>query len=252
MQDKQTTINSKAWNTKAYEAWTIQFGHPEAQAEKLKLNGKHKLRRWIKYIGDPNGMRIINLLGSAGSKAIPLALLGADVTIVDISKENQKYASEVARYANVKLNYILSDVLNIPAENNLRNYDLVLMEFGVLHYFSNLEPIFELVNNLLRNNGRLILTDFHPFTSKSSNYFDSNLVEEKIAFSDILSEEDRKDLPKVLLRKWTMGEILSTLAEKNMILRKLEEEPHHINSGVPAFYTIVADKINEHQSPLIP
>ncbi|WP_245697148.1 hypothetical protein [Paenibacillus oryzae] len=126
------------------------------------------------------------------------------------------------------------------------------MEFGILHYFSNLEPIFELVNNLLRNNGRLILTDFHPFSSKGSNYFDSNLVEEEIAFSDFLSEEDRKDIPKVLLRKWTMGEILSTLADKNMILRKLEEEPHHINSGVPAFYTIVADKTNKHRSPLIP
>ena len=49
-----------------------------------------------------------------------------------------------------------------------------------------------------------------------------------------------------------MGEILSTLAEMNMSLRKLEEEPHHINSGVPAFYTIVADKVNEHPSPLIP
>ncbi|MCM3633550.1 class I SAM-dependent methyltransferase [Paenibacillus camelliae] len=252
MQEKQTTTNSIAWNTNAYEAWTNHYGHPEVQAENLKLNGSHKLRRWLKYIGDPNGKKIINLLGSTGSKAIPLALLGADVTIVDISNENQRYALEVARYANVKLNYVLADVLNIPAEMNLSNYDLVLMEFGILHYFSNLNPIFELVNNLLRNNGRLILTDFHPFSSKGSNYFDSSLVEEKIAFSDFLSEEERKDQPKVLLRKWTMGEILSTLADKNMVLRKLEEEPHPLSSGAPAFYTIVADKINEYQTPLIP
>lgn len=77
----------------------------------------------------------------------------------------------------MKLNYIVADVLNIPAEMNLRNYDLVLMEFGILHYFSDLNPIFELINNLLKNNGRLILTDFHPFSSKGSNYFDANLVE---------------------------------------------------------------------------
>ncbi|WP_245697150.1 hypothetical protein [Paenibacillus oryzae] len=112
MQERLTATNNKAWNTKAYEAWVLHFGPPGVQAENLKLNGRHKLRRWIKYIGDPNGKRIINLLGSTGSKAIPLALLGADVTIVDISKENQQYASEVARYANVKLNYILADVLN--------------------------------------------------------------------------------------------------------------------------------------------
>src|SRR5690606_41720972 len=100
MQEKQTMTNSIAWNTNAYEAWTNHYGHPEVQAENLKLNGSHKLRRWLKYIGDPNGKKIINLLGSTGSKAIPLALLGADVTIVDISNENQRYALEVARYAN--------------------------------------------------------------------------------------------------------------------------------------------------------
>jgi len=265
MQERQTAANNKAWNTKAYEAWVTHFGPPEVQAENLKLNGRHKLRRWIKYIGDPNGKRIINLLGSTGSKAIPLALLGADVTVIDISRENQRYALEVAGYADVKLNYIVADVLNIPSEMNVSDYDIVLMEFGILHYFSNLTPIFELVHNILRKNGRFILTDFHPISSKlldsmdgsimvkeGSDYFYSNLVEEKIAFSDFLHEDDRTDLPKVLLRKWTMGEILSTLADKNMYLRKLEEEPHHINSGIPAFYTIIADKTAVNLTPLTP
>lgn len=265
MQERLTSANSKAWNTKAYEAWVTHFGPPEVQAENLKLNARYKLRRWIKYIGDPNGKRIINLLGSTGSKAIPLALLGADVTIVDISRENQRYALEVASYADVKLNYILADVLNIPNDRNLSDYDVVLMEFGILHYFADLNPIFELVYNLLKNGGRFILTDFHPFSNKlldgvnntisikeGSSYFNSNLVEEKIAFSDMLPEADQKDLPKVLLRKWTMGEIVSALADKNMFIRKLEEEPHHINSSIPAYYTIIADRISVDTTPLIP
>lgn len=49
-----------------------------------------------------------------------------------------------------------------------------------------------------------------------------------------------------------MGEILSTLADKNLFLRRFEEEPHHINSGIPAFYTIVADKVSVNHVPLIP
>jgi len=103
MQERLTTVNGKAWNTKAYEAWLAHFGPPDKQAENLKQNGKYMLRRWLKYIGDPNEKRIINLLGSTGSKAIPLALLGADITIVDISSENRRYAMEVASHANVKL-----------------------------------------------------------------------------------------------------------------------------------------------------
>ncbi|MCJ8013571.1 class I SAM-dependent methyltransferase [Paenibacillus sp. KQZ6P-2] len=182
-----------------------------------------------------------------------------------MSSENRQYALEVANYAGVKLNYILADVLNIPDDLNLHEYDIVLMEFGILHYFANLNPIFELVHNLLKNNGRFILTDFHPFSSKlindtngtvsfkeNANYFNSNFVEEDIAFADFLSEKDRKSLPKVLLKKWTIGEILSTLAEKNMFLRKFEEEPHHINNNIPAFYTIIADKVSMNSVPLIP
>lgn len=165
----------------------------------------------------------------------------------------------------MKLNYILADVLNIPDDINLSDYDIVLMELGILHYFVDLNPIFELVYNVLRKDGRFILTDFHPFSSKlldgmdstisikeGSNYFDSNLVEEKISFTDFLPKEDRIDLPKVLLRKWTMGEIVSTLANKNIFVRKLEEEPHHINSSVPAYYTMIADKLSVNPTPLIP
>ena len=34
------------------------------------------------------GLKIANICGSCGKKAIPLALLGADVTVFDISEEN--------------------------------------------------------------------------------------------------------------------------------------------------------------------
>lgn len=133
MQEEQTEVNKLAWNTKAYDAWTIHFGTPSEQAEKLRKDPKYPLRRWLKYIGEPRGQRIINLLGSTGSKAIPLAILGAEVTIVDISKENMQYALEVSKAVDVKVDYINADVLNIPNEEDLRGFDIVLMEFGILH-----------------------------------------------------------------------------------------------------------------------
>jgi ubiquinone/menaquinone biosynthesis C-methylase UbiE len=55
---------------------------------------------------------------------------------------------------------------NIPNENELRNFDIVLMEFGILHYFSDLNSIFSVVFRMLKQNGRFILTDFHPFAHK--------------------------------------------------------------------------------------
>ena len=73
-----------------------QYGTPDELAVELKLEHKHHLRYWLKYIGDPAGKRVINLLGSHGRKAISLALLGADVTVVDISEENRLYAMQTA------------------------------------------------------------------------------------------------------------------------------------------------------------
>jgi ubiquinone/menaquinone biosynthesis C-methylase UbiE len=264
MQGMQTEINRLAWNTKAYDAWMIHFGTPTEQAEKLKKDPKHPLRRWLKFIGEPKGKRIINLLGSTGGKAIPLAILGAEVSIVDISEENMRYALEVAKAAGVKVQYINADVLNIPHEEDLMNFDIVLMEFGILHYFSDLNVMFSVITRMLKPNGRFILTDFHPFASKlltddengivlneNGNYFDAELREDNIAYTSFIPEHERSSLQKVLLRKWTFGEILSAIASQGMYLRILEEEPNPQHNRFPAFYTVVADKIKA-DSPLIP
>ncbi len=38
-------------------------------------------------------------------------MLGADVTVVDFSSENKKYALELAKASEVQIQYVLSDVL---------------------------------------------------------------------------------------------------------------------------------------------
>lgn len=65
----------------------------------LQQDPAHTLRYWLKYTGDPSGLKVLNLLGSHGRKAICFSLLGADVTVVDISEENRLYACEVAEAA---------------------------------------------------------------------------------------------------------------------------------------------------------
>ncbi|WP_141502913.1 hypothetical protein [Paenibacillus luteus] len=96
MQEELANANKVAWETKAYQAWVQTYGTPDELASELKLKHKHHLRYWLKYIGNPTGKRVINLLGSHGRKAISLALLGADVTVVDISEENRLYAIQTA------------------------------------------------------------------------------------------------------------------------------------------------------------
>ncbi|MFD2611442.1 class I SAM-dependent methyltransferase [Paenibacillus gansuensis] len=262
MQEELASANKAAWETKAYDAWVHHYGTPDELASHLKLEHKQHLRYWLKYIGDPKGKRVINLLGSHGRKAISLALLGAHVTVVDISEENRLYAIQTAAAAGVELNYICSDVLHIPNEDTLGEFDIVLMEFGILHYFTDLNSIFSVVRRRLGKQGRLILTDFHPFArawmntynlkQPIGNYFDDNVREGEVAFAKLLPEEERPELGKVLVRSWTVGDIITSVGTAGLFIRIFEEIPSPVDQRFPEFYTLIADRTDTELSPLFP
>lgn len=62
-----------------------ELGSPSELARDMLDNPEEYLRRHLELLGDVKGKKIANLLGYCGKKAIPLAILGAEVTIVDIS-----------------------------------------------------------------------------------------------------------------------------------------------------------------------
>ncbi|WP_340022336.1 methyltransferase domain-containing protein [Paenibacillus sp. FSL K6-1096] len=262
MQEQMSITNKAAWESKAYQAWTQHHGTPDALAVRLKQNPTHKLRYWLKYTGDPAGLKVLNLLGSHGMKAICFALLGAEATVVDISEENRLYACEVAEAAGIRLNYICADVMNIPAEETLGTFDVVLMEFGVLHYFTDLNAVFALIRRHLKASGRLLLTDFHPFarawlTTKTlqhptGSYFDDSLRAGEVAYAKLLPEEERAGLPQVVTRSWTLGDILTSVASQGLSIRAFEEIPSAEDPRFPEFYTLVADAAEGLLSPLYP
>lgn len=260
MQENFAHVNKEAWEKKAYQAWVSEYGTPDELAQKLKLDPRHPLRYWLKYTGNPSGKKVLNLLGSHGRKAVCFALLGADVTVVDISEENVLYANEVAAAAGVKLNYICSDVLHIPDEEALGKFDIVLMEFGILHYFTDLSSIFSLASRKLGPDGRLILTDFHPFArtwmetrnlqNPTGLYFDETIHEGEVAFAKLLPEEERPSLGKVLTRSWTVGDIISSAAAAGLCIRTFEEIRNAQDPSFPEFYTLIADKMDVQLTPL--
>ena len=260
-QKQLSTINEKSWNTAAYEAWTNRHGAPEDYAKKIMEDPTREVAHYLPYIQSPKGKRIINLLGSKGNKAVALALLGSDVTVVDISASNAKYANELADAARVSIQYVVSDVLHVQLSES---FDIVLLELGVLHYFLDLKPLFQKIATLLKRDGMLILRDYHPVYTKllgvdhpsfraSGNYFDEELIEDDVAYSILLTEAQKESLPKTTIRRWTLGEIITTLAEERFKIEKLVEEhgshqrwvfpstaPEGIEERIPGLYTIIA------------
>lgn len=258
-----TQSNQASWNDNAYQAWLNRFGQPEEAAARIKKDPAKRIGELYKYVGDIRQKKIMNLLGSNGSKAVALALLGADVTIVDYSADNERYANELAVEAGVRIQYIVADVLQLPADALSQSYDIVLMEQGILHYFQDLLPLFEVVSRLLARGGRLILQDFHPVSTKlitskgkkanirkhkvTGDYFDTSLIEKEVAFAKYLDSSAIPDASrKVRLRNWTLGEIVTSIAAEGLYVKSLEELPNLscdvFDKGIPKSYIIVAVK----------
>lgn len=261
MQEDHTKINEIAWNQLAYDAWINRFGQPYEAVAKIKENPLKRLGALAKYLTEVKGKKICNLLGSNGVKAVALSLLGAHVTVVDFSYDNYRYAENLAREAHVDLQYIVSDVLKLPLDELMEQYDVVFCELGILHYFTDLHPFFRTAYKLLKPKGTFLIEDFHPVSTKlittkgkkhkiNGDYFSNAIEETEVAYMkyvsgiENLTEEEKKALPKAYLRKWTLGEIVTSIADEGFYIKVLEESesPKPEDKGIPKLFTIKAEK----------
>ncbi|SFC19749.1 Methyltransferase domain-containing protein [Bacillus sp. OV322] len=250
-----TEHNEQAWNQNNYLALINRYGRPEDMAEKIRQNPAWRLHPFYKYLGDLNGKKVAHLMGSNGVKAAALALLGAEVTVADFSKENKAFAEELAASCGVDINYIVSDVLSLPQAELGGKYDLVLMELGVLHYVIDLQPLAEVIRALLKKGGRFVLHEFHPISTKlisssgkkhkvTGNYFDPEIENNRVAFTKHMPEQEQESLSNVVQRKWTIGELITAIGQSGLVIKVLEEEPNHKihDIGLPKTYTLVCEK----------
>lgn len=243
--------NKKAWEFSAYDFWIKADGSPAERAKKDIENPKGMLRKYASYFDTYEGLRIANICGSCGKKAIPLALLGADVTIFDISEDNKKYACEVADFANVHINYVIGDVLEIDMNKYKGYFDVVFMEGGILHYFHDIDEFMQVMSCLLKENGKMICSDFHPFAKISDilnfeqpamSYFSTEVFEGEMAHARFYDDEIRKQMPKCSYRKYTISEIINGIIKNGFELEKFDEHPAWTNDNVPGEFTAIAKK----------
>lgn len=86
--------NKTAWEYSAYDFRVEHNGTPEERARPDAKDPVKMLRRYAAYFDRYEDVKIANICGSCGKKAVPLALLGAQVTMFDISEDNRRYALE--------------------------------------------------------------------------------------------------------------------------------------------------------------
>lgn len=243
--------NKMAWEYNAYDFWIKNSGKPEERARKDVENPLGMLKRYADYFDTYKGIRIANICGSCAKKAIPLAVLGADVTVFDISEDNKRYALEVADAAKVHIDYVVGDVLEIDKKKYQNYFDVVFMEGGILHYFHDINEFMQIMYHLCKNDGKMICSDFHPFQKisdilnfeqASMDYFSTEVFEGEMAHARSFSDEIRKQMPLCSYRKYTISEIINAVINSGFILNRFDEHPAWTNKELPGEFTLIAQK----------
>ena len=246
--------NKAAWEFNAYDFWVQHTGLPGNVAQKILADPMRSLRFHASYFKAFQGIRVANICGSCGKKAVPLAVLGADVTVFDISESNKKYAMELAAAAQVSIHYEVCDVMEIYLAKYAASFDVVFMEGGILHYFHDLEKFMGMMHTLLKQDGYMICSDFHPLTKiydvpdfqmPAQSYFSTDIFEGEMPHAKFYDEEMRKQFPKCSLRKYTLSEIINAVIGAGFALRRFDEHPAWTNADLPGEFTILADACHD-------
>lgn len=247
--NEQSGINKKAWEYRAYEFWNKRDGSPQDKAMEIVKDPRASLKKHRDYFVEIQGLEIANICGSNGRKAVPLSLLGADVTVFDISEENRKYALELAECANTVIDYIAGDVYVIDVDKYKNRFDILYLEGGILHYFHDIDKLMTVLFAILKKGGRMILSDYHPFKRSLSsdfryipNYFDQESHNESIAYKQFFNEHEQPDFPAVSLRFYTISEIINAVAAIGFRLHRFDEHRGWDGENMPWEFTLVAEK----------
>jgi 2-polyprenyl-3-methyl-5-hydroxy-6-metoxy-1,4-benzoquinol methylase len=253
--NEQSIKNKIAWEYRAYEFWNKKFGSPKEKAKQILENPKAQLTKHKQYFEDIAGKNIANICGSNGRKAVPLALLGAEVTVFDISEENKKYALEIAEYANTSIDYIVTDIYEIDLKKYRSHFDMLYLEGGILHYFNDIDKFMSILFSILKEDGVMVLSDFHPLRrcmvkgsdakiqyQIQANYFDKELYNGDVAYKHFFDKNEQQDFPDVSVRSYTLSEIINSVITSGFKLNKFDEHRGWKNENIPWEFTILASK----------
>jgi 2-polyprenyl-3-methyl-5-hydroxy-6-metoxy-1,4-benzoquinol methylase len=242
--NEQSISNKKAWEYRAYEFWNNREGSPMDKANEILKNPKACLKKHQQYFNNIEGKKIANICGSNGRKAVPLALMGADVTVFDISEENRKYALELATCANTYIDYVVCDIYDVDLKKYEGFFDILYLEGGILHYFNDINKLMSILCSLLKDGGVMVLSDFHPLRKciDEGDYFDEELHNGDVAYKQFFRKQEQQDFPDCSLRFYTLSEIINSVITVGFELKKFEEHPKWQHQNVPGEFTILAVK----------
>ncbi len=238
--------NRLSWNA----AMPAQNSHKRDQAAFFRAGGVSLFPDELELLGDLAGSSLAHLLCNDGEGTLSCANLGATVTGVDISDEAIAIARRLADEAGIAATFHRMDVYDWleQAARDEQRFDRAFCSIGVMNWLSDLPTWARGVAAVLRPGGRLVVVDYHPLVWTLDDqgrvafpYFaDETHSGGRWGVGDYVGGADGALSPSGHLAgntafrnphpsfdfRWTLGEVVTAIADAGLRLEALREYPH--------------------------
>ncbi len=212
-------------------------------------------------LGRVAGKDVLCLACGGGRQACALALLGARVTVVDLSASQLQSDRTAAAHYRVTIDAVQADMrdLSILKESA---FDIVYQPYSI-NFVPDCTKVFDQVRRIIRPGGIYQLAVANPFTlGTTSKDWDGQGYSLHHRYEQgaklILNDEDffysgatgnRNSVPRPIEYRQTLGTVLNGLRDRGFILEHLEEEMlwagedapgtfNHLKSYAPPWFTL--------------
>jgi SAM-dependent methyltransferase len=203
-------------------------------------------------VGDVTGKSLVHLLCHIGTDTLSWALLGAQVTGIDISPRSLKYARLLARQMGIDAQFIEADIMQVMDKVD-QKFDIVFSSTGVLCWLPDIQRYAHTVRHLLKDDGFFYIFDGHPF--RAVLYDEAGGTSPDTIVGDYFRRDfwqydhmgDYTD-PELLVPvksyewHWTMGDIISAFCDAGMRIVFLHEFPQYFYNGYTP-YDVQNDRV---------
>lgn len=214
----QALNNANALFTRPYRDMTLDDAR-----ERLALYG---------LAGDLRGKKILALAGGGGQQSVVFSLLGAEVTVVDLSEAQLDRDREMAAHHNIHPTLIQGDIRDLSMLP-VAHFDIVQQAYS-LNFVPDVETVFEQIARVLVPNGLYDTMFANPFAA-GVRHHDWNgtgypitrpyVNGAKITYQDEdwVYDQTQFDVPQAVEYRHTLGKIVELLVKNGFVITRLVE-----------------------------
>jgi len=233
-QDEIAEINRAHWNKMVNSGCDFTLPWLDLDRNKISkfLKGDTKnspdyLRQIypLDILNDIENKQVLCLAAGGGQQSVVFALLGARVTVVDLSERQLEMDKKAAEHYDYHIDSVNSDMRNLSGLGD-NSFDLV---YGTgMCYIENVKQVYEEVHRVLRLNG-IYRVDFSNPATEFVDGEDWN--GQGYTISKPYKVKSRRTKNGPIEFKHTLSEIFNGLVTSGFSIQRVEEIPYYLQES---------------------